>query len=231
MSGSHPLVEHRGAQREMFTTGKAGRCITLSELPHPASLHALGPCEHLDGEITVLRGEAHVSKVRGDGFVVEHGLDHGAIFLAWTHCAQWRDIPAPSTVKGYVDLQAFVREEARRLGIDPTAAFPFLLSGTVAEMKWHINIDITNGAPVTRELFQQGKKSYRLAEEAVRILGFYSESHAGVFISEYAPAVDKSRGERNCVHMHFVSDTGNATGHVDDLSLDGRMVLRLPALR
>jgi len=63
----------------------------------------------------------------------------------------------------------------------------------------------------------------------VDIVGFYSERHAGIFISQYAPALDAVRGARNFMHLHFVSKENRATGHIDDLRFDQRMTLSLPA--
>jgi len=80
-----------GAQRNIFATGNAGRSIALSEPAEAGALHGLGPCEHLDGEITVLHGKPHVSKVRGDGYVIEHGFEQGAIFLVWTQHSSGSD--------------------------------------------------------------------------------------------------------------------------------------------
>src|SRR5215470_11090962 len=134
------LIGYRGAQRDMLTTGKASRAIALSELPQSPALQGLGPCEQLDGEITVLNGEPYVSRVRGDGYVVEHSYDHGAIFLVWTRHAKWQDVAVPPSVRSYAELQSFIRNEAERRGIATTQAFPFLMSGTPAELRWHINV-------------------------------------------------------------------------------------------
>jgi hypothetical protein len=50
-----------------------------------------------------------------------------------------------------------------------------------------------------------------------------------VFISAHAPALDHSRGECNFMHLHFVSRSGLASGHIDDLRCSGGMTLELPA--
>jgi len=224
----HATVQYRGSQADLFRTGRADRAITLSELPSSPALHALGPCEHLDGEITVLHGKPHVSRVREGGYQVEHGFDHGAIFLVWAQQSAWQDLPVPASVSNYLELQTFVRDAAAGRGIDTSHAFPFLLAGTPVELVWHINVDRTGGQPFTRELFQRSKESYVLRREAVEIVGFYSEQHGGVFISAYAPALRADQGEHNFMHIHFVSRDSRATGHIDDLRLDG-MTLRLPA--
>ena len=37
-------------------------------------------------------------------------------FLVWTGQKDWTDVPLPATVKGYVDLQKFVKEQAQAAG-------------------------------------------------------------------------------------------------------------------
>ena len=223
------LVEYVGAQQQIFTTGRAACAINLESLEGRPGLFAVGPVEGLDGEITVFDSRAHVSKVRGSTYVVDHTYRHGAVFLAWTQRTAWRDVAIPSAVKGYRDLQEFVRSRAATIGIDAAKPFPFLVAGTAAEIRWHINVDRTEGQPITSALFAKSKASYVLESEPVDIVGFYSEGHAGVFISQYASAITPESGVKNAMHIHVVSRASAATGHVDDLSLGPDMILRLPA--
>lgn len=138
------------------------------------------------------------------------------------------DVQVPASVKGYVDLQNFVKAQAKAAGIDVTKPFPFLLVGTPAEIKWHINVDRTEGKPITKELFVKSKAPFVTRTEAVDILGFYSENHAGVFLTQFAPAIKEGSGMQNAIHIHLVSKTGKAAGHIDDITLGEGMVLRLP---
>ena len=133
-----------------------------------------------------------------------------------------------NTVKGYVDLQQFVKARAQAAGIDVTKPFPFLLSGTPAELKWHINIDRTEGKPITKELYAKSKEPFIMKGEPVDIVGFYSESHAGIFLTQFAPAIKEGSGMTNAIHIHLVSKTSKAAGHIDDITLGENMVLRLP---
>jgi acetolactate decarboxylase len=222
------LVEYVGAQRQMFATGRATRAIDLQSLEGRPGLFAVGPVEALDGEITVLDSRPFVSQVRGDAYVVDHTYRQGAVFLVWTERTTWRDVAIPATVTGYRDLQAFVRSRAAASGIDVTKPFPFLVAGTAAGIRWHINVDRTDGQPITPALFAKSKASYVLTNEAVDIVGFYSEGHPGVFISQYAPAMTPESGATNAIHIHVVSRASSATGHIDDITLGPDMVLRLP---
>ncbi len=60
----------------------------------------------------------------------------------------------PAEVTTYPELQGFIQQQARRADIDTaTTAFPFLMEGAPASVTWHINVDRTDGEPVTRESF------------------------------------------------------------------------------
>jgi acetolactate decarboxylase len=223
-------VEYVGAQKEIFKTGKAASAVSLEELSGKEGLFAIGPVEGLDGEITIFDSKPYITKVRGTDFTVDTTLKHGAIFLVWTEQAKWQDVPVPVTVKSYIDLQKFVKEKAQDAGIDVAKAFPFLMTGTPAEIRWHINVDRSEGKPITRELFAKSKEGYVTKNEPVDIIGFYAENHPGEFISQYAPAIKEGSGMENYIHIHLVSKTSRAAGHIDDITFGDGMVLRLPKL-
>jgi acetolactate decarboxylase len=182
----------------------------------------------LDGEITIFDSKPYITKVRGNDFTLDKTLKHGAFFLVWTEQTKWKDVLVPDAVKDYVDLQKLVKAQAQAAGIDTTKPFPFLLSGTPVEIKWHINIDRTEGKPITKELFLKSKEPYVLKNEPVDIIGFYSEHHAGVFLTQFAPAIKEGSGMENAIHIHLVSRVSKAAGHIDLITLGEGMVLRLP---
>jgi acetolactate decarboxylase len=222
------FVEYVGAQKDIFTTGKADSVISLETLSGQQGLYAMGPVDGLDGEITIFDSKPYITQVRGADYVMDTTLKHGAFFLVWTNQSTWREVPVPGTVKGYKDLQQFVKAQAQAAGIDVTKPFPFLLSGTPKEIKWHINVNRTEGKPITKELFLKSKEPFITKNEPVDIIGFYSEHHAGVFLTQFAPAVKEGSGMENAIHIHLVSRTSKAAGHIDDLTLGEGTVLRLP---
>ena len=225
------LVEYLGSQNRIMETGKADPVLSLLDLQGGPGLYAVGPVKDLDGEITVFDSVPRISTVRGAGYSVETSWNHDAIFMVWTRQSEWRDIPVPGSVVGYTDLQDFVKAQAIAAGLDVAKPFPFLLAGSPGEIKWHINVDRTDGKPVTAELFAKSKASYVVKGEAADIIGFYSERHPGVFISKLAPAIPAGSGRANANHIHFVSKASDATGHIDDIKLGQGMVLRLPMAR
>ena len=222
------LVEYTGAQKDIFSKGKAERVMSLESLAGRPGLYGVGPVEGLDGEITVFDGKPYVSKVRETGKVLEQTHNHGAFFFVWAEQAQWQAFPIPEAVKSYVDLQNFVKAQAGAAGIDTSKPFPFRLTGTPTEIKWHINVDRTEGKTLTQELFVKSKASYVTNNEPVDIIGFYSEHHGGVFVSDYVPAIKRDSGLKNASHIHFVSRADKMTGHIDNITLGSSMALRLP---
>jgi acetolactate decarboxylase len=222
------IVEYVGAQKDIFVSGKAASVVSLEDLAGRKSLYAMGPIDVLDGEITVFDSKPYITKVRGADYAMDNTWKHGAFFLVWTEQTKWQDVPVPATVIGYVDLQKFVKAQALAAGLDGAKPFPFLLSGTPAEIKWHINVDRTEGKPITNELFVKSKEPFITKNEPVDIIGFFSECHSGVFLSQYAPAIKEGSGIKNAIHIHFVSRTSKASGHIDDIILREGMVLRLP---
>ena len=222
------LVEYVGAQKEIFKTGKAASVVTLEDLADRKVLYAIGPIDGLDGEITIFDSKPYITQVRGTDYTLDTSFRHEAFFLVWTEQANWIDVPLPAAVKGYIDLQNFVKEQAHKAGIDVSKPFPFILAGTPVEIKWHINVDRTEGKPITKELFVRSKAPFVTKNEPVDIIGFYSDHHVGVFLAEYAPAIKEGSGMKNAIHIHLVSKTSKAAGHIDDILFGDGMVLRLP---
>jgi acetolactate decarboxylase len=222
------MVEYVGAQKDIFVAGKAASVVSLEDLASRKGLYAMGPIDGLDGEITIFDSKPYITQVRGAEYVADNTWKHGAFFLVWSEQAKWQDIPVPNTVKGYVDLQQFVKAQALAAGIDVSKPFPFLLSGTPVEVKWHINVDRTEGKPITKESFARSKQPFLIKNEPVDIIGFYSEHHAGVFLTATTPVIKEGSGMQNAIHIHMVSRVSKASGHIDDITFGDNMVLRLP---
>jgi acetolactate decarboxylase len=222
------LVEYAGAQKNIFSTGKAEQTVSVADMAAGADSYGVGAVAGLDGEITVFKGKPYVTKVRGDDFTLDHGHDHGAVFAVWTRQPNWREESILAETRSYLDLQRLVKARVVAAGIDVSKPFPFRLVGTPAEVKWHINVDLTEGKAITRELFAKSKANYVAKNQPMDIVGFYSENHPGVFISAYAPAIKPDSGVKNAIHIHLLSHDDKAAGHIDDLTLAPGMKLLLP---
>lgn len=222
------LVEYYGSQAAIAQSGKTEGDLPIAEMSGDNATFGVGACNHLDGEITIAESQPYVTRVRDDKFIMEHSGDGKAIFGAWTKNKEWNEVAVPAEVESYLDLQRFVRDRARAAGVDTSSTpFPFLLKGKPAYVKWHINVNRTDGRPMRRKLFARSKEFYELEEEKVTIVGFYSEKHHGQFIGTYSPAI-KDKDVKNAIHIHVVSADGDAAGHIDDVKFDGGMTLFLP---
>ena len=221
------LVEYRGSQKSIFETGKAEGVVPLAAMSGSAATFGVGAAAGLDGEITVLRGSPYVTKMRGGAYALDHDPTQSAVFAVWTTQSQWLEQAIPADVVTYQDLQRFVKDRAIAAGIDVAIPFPFLLGGTPAEVKWHINVDRTEARPIDRQLFAKSKESFVAVNQAMDIVGFYSEHHPGIFISVLAPGI-RDKDAKNAIHIHMVTRDGKSAGHIDDVVLSKGMKLFLP---
>ena len=223
------LVEYGGSQKSMFETGKAEGVVPLADMSGSAATFGVGAAAGLDGEITVLRGSPYVTKVRGDNYALDHEPNQSAVFAVWTTQSQWVEQAIPADVVTYQELQRLIRDRAISAGIDVAKPFPFLLTGTPAEVKWHINVDRTEGKPIDSQLFSKSKASFVAVNQAMDIVGFYSENHPGIFISVLAPGI-KDKDVKNAIHIHMVTRDSKSAGHIDDVALANGMKLFLPKM-
>lgn len=224
------LLEYAGSQKTIFDTGKAEAKVPIKVMSGSSALFGVGAVAGLDGEITVFAGKPFVTKVRGDSYIMDHSSDHVATFAVWTRQTEWIDQPIPPEVKNYLDIQNFVKARAAVAGIDVSQPFSFQIVGSPVEVKWHVNVDLTEGKFITKELFAKSKAGYVMKNEPMDIIGFYSEKHPGVFISAYVPAISEGSGAKNAMHIHLLSRDGKSAGHIDNLILAPGMTLRLPKI-
>lgn len=77
------LVEHIGAQKNIFATGKADPVVSVPAMAKDATSYAVAAAAGLDGEITIFAGKRYVTKVRGTdsswamGLVIQRPLPSG----------------------------------------------------------------------------------------------------------------------------------------------------------
>ncbi len=192
--------------------------IDVNSLASRPSLCALGPREHLQGEITIVRGRPAVSRVADGRIIVDASFDHRAPFLAWVEVGRWQERPLSALIASLSELEEVVVRRAREAGIDAARPFPFLLRGRAERVELHV-LDKRDGRPHTRELHEAAKVKYAFVALEVEAIGFYSPDHRGIFIPHDANT-----------HVHLSSLDGAVAGHVDDVRLPADAILSLPAV-
>jgi alpha-acetolactate decarboxylase len=102
-------------------------------------------------------------------------------------------------------------------GIDTALAFPFMITGVLKAVDWHV-IDWPDGDTVhTHEKHKSSGLSGTMEEAEVTIVGFYSSKHHAIFTHHTTN-----------MHMHVINKDHTIAGHVDNLTLGPGAMLRLP---
>jgi acetolactate decarboxylase len=211
-------VAWAGEQHKAVHDGDVGAKVRLADLARRPHLYAVGPLEGLVGEITVLDGQPTISTVQGGVFRTHTSLDHGAAFFVWTYAADWKPARVPASVRTLEQLEAYLPEAARAAGLDATVPLAFRVEGRIENLNYHV-LSPPAHTPPTFEDHEKSKVHSSVAARTVRIVGFYSTEHRGVF----TPGTSD-------VHVHFVTDDGQLAGHVEGFVLAPGAMLLLPAL-
>jgi acetolactate decarboxylase len=208
-------VEWVGAQKEVLS-GELSAHISLSALVHLDNLYAIGPVAGLKGEITILNGTPSISQIAAEGVEIDTSFCHEACFLAYTQVERWQKVELPNEVKNEEELERYIPEVARLVGIDSAAPFPYLIKGTPRSVAFHI-LNKTDGLPHNPQMHEQAKVHFHLENVQLTIIGFFSANHRGIF----------TPGD-HAIHQHMVTADGKISGHVDKLSLSSSTILFLP---
>lgn len=123
-------------------------------------------------------------------------------------------------------------EKAERLGLDPAGGFPIRVKGSFSQLIWHV---VTGDAPNhggqtghSRQTghgghanSQSGMNRYDKAVASGEIIGIYT----GAALTGIASHPDER------LHLHFVSEDGTRSGHVDEIVIPAGATLLLPSAK
>lgn len=206
-----------GAQRDVLG-GDVGPKISLRELGDLPQLYALGPLAGVSGEITVFDGQPCVARIVDGRVQVETSADtrHAACFLVYDQVDAWRETVQLRSIDDEAALMATVRRVAGESGLDADAPLIFTLRAYAAAITFHV-LDKRDGLPHTPALHERAKVRFQLERRVVDVLGFYSSRHRGIF----------TPGDSD-LHMHFRTIDGQASGHVERITLEPGAVVAVP---
>jgi acetolactate decarboxylase len=181
-----------GAQRETIMNGKLAAALDLRTLADRPHLYGLGPLEQLRGEATIADSRPALARVGPDGMVkVTQSFNAGVPFFVWAEVPRWIEIPFPTEIGSFEDLERFVPRAAAAAGLDAEKPLPFLVSGGRDLIEFHI-LNRIGDATHNMEMREKIKVKFELSEAEATIVGFHSTRHRGVF----------TPGDSN-IHIHF----------------------------
>lgn len=163
-------------------------------------------------------GMALVSRVEDGAVATSTDFKGGAAFLVYAQVRDWQSVEIPADLEGSQELELFIRRAAADAGVDVSRPFPFLISGTPELVKFHV-VDKKDDLPHSPEEHERIKVPFELGDTMVEIVGFYSETHQGIF----------THHDSN-VHMHVRTLDNRTAGHVDELWIRPHMILSIPEL-
>ncbi|WP_162912077.1 acetolactate decarboxylase [Pontibacter actiniarum] len=210
-------VEHRGALKNIMHKGDISAQADLTDFKNTQHFYALGAMENLKGEILILDSKPFISSVQDQELAISNSFDHKAALLVYASVDKWTSFTIPDNISTYEDLEKYVEQTAEESGVNIDEPFPFLIEGQVNSFDWHvINWKDGDTAHSHEKHINSGLRG-TLTDQAVEILGFYSNSHHAIFTHHTTN-----------MHLHIKTADSKTSGHLDGLTLGQGMTLKLP---
>lgn len=214
-----------GNFRHMMHTGETSGTIARDTLSVP-SAWGVGATADLRGEVVIRDGVVLVS--RGDDVqarLTPPTAGEEAVILAFGTVTDWESILIPHDIAPD-RLAHFIQMQVQSLGLDPEGGFPIRIKGRFPQLVWHV---VTGEAPAhgghgaghggVHANNQSGMNLYDEAGATGEIIGVYTGAEL--------EGIASHPGER--LHLHFVSEDGTRSGHVDKVMIPAGGSLLVPA--
>jgi|JI10StandDraft_1071094.scaffolds.fasta_scaffold07261_3 alpha-acetolactate decarboxylase len=216
-SSNNPFsVKDYGNFTHMVAVKSAPSNVSLQPMQGLQHLYGLGALQSLQGEITIIDGNVLISYgTTNDGHTTRVTSQDNATILATASVKNWIPVAIPSNLK-QLSFEEFVLEARSKYGIPIDAPFPFLVTGEIKNLHWHV----VNGLnfPAKKSASPAHKKNFEAANTNGSLIGFYSGKQLEGVISH--------PGER--FHLHFTDANFTHAGHVDDYTIGANATLFLP---
>lgn len=212
-------VEYFGALRATIQNGDISANADLADFKNRENLYALGAFENLKGEILILDGKSYSTRASSDDQVqfINAYDEEKANLLILASVEEWDTIELPGHISSMKELEEMIENRAEEYGLDMNRPFPYLIEGKFGALNWHV-IDWPEGDDVHTHQKHRTSGPYGVLEDQnVKILGFWSDSHHGIFTHHSTN-----------LHMHFVTEDETLAGHLDDLENGRNLTLYFP---
>jgi len=209
-------VHYYGALKNFMHKNDLSAQVDLKDFADSSHVYGLGALADLKGEVLIWDGEPYISHEKEGAVKIDSSFDYEAGLFVYSRVSDWQTTSIPNHISDYEALEGFIAKTAAEQGIDTTAPFPFLITGTCKTLDWHVINWPTGDSEHTHQKHKTSGPHGQITNESIDILGFYSDSHQAIFTHHTTN-----------MHLHFKTLDHTLAGHVDGLSLD-RGKLRLP---
>lgn len=199
-------IRMSGAMRNVMMKGQLEAIINLDTIQNKLHLYGLGPLEYLRGEILIKDGVAFKATVNVDSSIrVEKEYNLRAPFFVYATIDHWQEYSLPDSVHTINQLDQYLNTISK----SKVRPFAFKLIGKVAEADMHLVNLPTNTKVSSPADAHQGQVNFKLKQEFVEMIGFFSTEHKGVF----------THHDSN-MHIHLITEDESKMGHLDSVDLD-----------
>ncbi len=179
--------------------------------------YALGAIENLKGEIQIFDSKTFNTIVIDSTLTFDNSFNKKATLLVYASINKWKSINIPDNVVTYEQLESFIGLTAKENQIKIDEPFPFLIEGTPKSFDWHVVNWKDGDIEHSHEKHISSGLHGTINNRQVEMLGFYSNSHHAIFTHHTTN-----------MHIHVKTVDNKIAGHVDGLTLEKGMTLKLP---
>ena len=210
-------VEYKGALKNIMHKGDLSSTVSLSSFNNLKNFYALGAMENLQGEIQIFDSEPYNSYVEEGELKFDKSYSRQATLLVYSTVESWIPVQIPNEIVTLNELEEYVEQAAKKHHINTKQPFPFLIEGVAKEVSWHVINWKDGDTEHSHEKHISSGLNGTITNEAVALLGFYSDSHHAIFTHHTTN-----------MHIHVKLVNGEIAGHADDIKLGENMMLKLP---
>lgn len=187
--------------------------LNLDTIHNKKHLYGIGPGDQLRGEILIEDGIAYRSFIDLDSSLqMEKTFNLKAPFFVYSNVSSWEEHVLPDSVQTVSDVDSFLSHLSR----NRHGPFPFRLVGQIRTGDFHI-VNLPTGTKIDSPADVNKKQlSVHLENVHVRLIGFYSTNHKGIF----------THHDSN-VHIHLITSDEKQMGHLDNLSIGQAQSIKL----
>ena len=209
-----------GNYKKMIHSKNTEGVVNLNAAIPALNSYAVGAIQQGLGEITIIDGKVWLDYGK-DGIgnsLNSIPADEKAVLLATSQVEEWQSSKIEQALS-QAELFQVILEKAEEIGMNKNEPFPFLLEGNFNDLIIHVingenpNFDGHGGKA---KLLKQTKEDRK--NQNATIIGFYSANNQGVYTHP---------GES--WHLHAVLVDENIGAHVDGISTNKNVVLKLPS--